>query len=469
MGDPLRMPPACVGAMRLRAIGAHMVIQALQNQKHGALARACASRRLTLRAAGSLALLLVQVLLAGVCFAAGPAYKDVAAIFAARCLGCHAEAVKMGSLSLQDYDGLQAGGTHGRVVVAGKSAESRLFLLISGKAMPAMPMDGSKLSPEQVETIRAWIDAGAPRGDSAPAPKIASLPRIAPRRTVKPEIFDLAYSPDGKLLALAGYREVRLLDATTKQQLAVLDGHAGAVRALAFSRDGRFLAAAGGLPARQGEVRIWDVAARKLVHSIHGHADCIYGVAFSPDGRSIATASYDKLVKLFDIASEKEVRTYKDHIDAVYAVAFTPDGRRLVTGSADRSVKIWNVETGERLYTLSEPQDGINAIAIDPTGKLVAAGGLDKSIRIWGLGDKEGKLLHSLIAHEDAILRLSWSADGSELLSSSADKTVKLFRAGDLSEIRSIPEPDWVYGLQFAPNGKSFAIGSFDGGLTITP
>ncbi len=405
------------------------------------------------------------------CFSATPSYKDVASIFAARCLGCHADAVKMGSLNLQTWNGVQEGGTHGKIIVPGKSAESRLYLLVTGKAMPSMPMDGSKLSPEQTETIRAWIDAGAPGpapGEMTPTPNATSLPKIEPKVPVKPQIFDLAYSPDGKLLALAGYKEVRLIDAATKQPLAALSGHAGAVRAIAFSHDGKLLAAAGGLPARSGEVLIWDVEQRKLLHTIRGHSDCIYGVAFSPDSSTVATASYDKLVKLFDIATEKEVRTYKDHIDAVYAVAFTPDGKRLVSGAADRTIKIWNVGTGERLYTLSEPQDGINTIAVDPSGRLVAAGGLDKNIRIWSLGDKEGTLLHSLIAHEDAILRLAWSPDGKELLSSSADKTVKLFRAADLSELKSFPEPDWVYGLEFAPDGKTFAIGRFDGNLTIT-
>jgi len=413
-----------------------------------------------------------MLLAPAVCLAAAPSYKDVNAIFAARCYGCHAAAVKMGSLNLQTWAGLEEGGSHGKVVVPGKSGESRMYLLVSGKAMPAMPMDGSKLSDEQVNTIRAWIDAGAPgpvSGASAPAPSApAALPHIDPKSAIKAQIFDLAYSPDGKLLAVAGYREVRLLDASTRQEVGKLTGHAGDVRSLAFSPDGKLLAAAGGLPARSGEVLIWDVANRKPLHTIHGHSDCIYGVAFSPDGKSVATASYDKLVKLFDVATEKEIRTYKDHIDAVYAVAFTPDGKRLVSGAADRTIKIWDVATGERLYTLSEPTDGINAIAIDPTGKLVAAAGLDKSIRIWSLGDKEGTLQHSLMAHEDAILRLAWSPDGKELLSSSADKTVKLFHAGDLSEIQTIQEPDWVYGLQFAPDGKSFAIGRFDGGLTIS-
>jgi WD40 repeat protein len=402
---------------------------------------------------------------------AAPTYKDVNSIFAARCNGCHAAAVKMGSLNLQTWAGFQEGGTHGKIVVPGKSAESRLYLLITAKEMPSMPMDGSKLSPEQIEIIRAWIDAGTPgpeSGESAPDPTATSLPKIEPKVPTKPQIFDLAYSPDGKLLALAGYKEVRLVDPATKQEFAKLSGHAGTVRAMAFSHNGKLLAAAGGLPGRSGEVLIWDVAQRKLLHTIHGHADCIYGVAFSPDGKSVATASYDKFVKLFDIATEKEVRTYKDHIDAVYAVAFTPDGKRLVSGAADRTIKIWNVETGERLYTLSEPQDGINTIAIDSSGKFVAAGGLDKSIRIWSLGEKEGTLIHSQIAHEDAILRLTWSPDGTELLSSSADKTVKLYRSSDLSELQSFSEPDWVYGLQFNPDGKTFAIGRFDGSLTIT-
>ena len=130
------------------------------------------------------------------------------------------------------------------------------------------------------------------------------------------------------------------------------------MRAIAFSRDGKRLAAAGGLPARKGEVKIWDVAAQTELATIAGHSDCIYAVAFSPDGAQLATASYDRLIKLWDVATGKEIRTLSDHIDAIYALAFTPDGKRLVTGAADRSVKVWDVATGERLYTLSESTDG---------------------------------------------------------------------------------------------------------------
>lgn len=407
--------------------------------------------------------------LAASCLPAQSYTTDIAPIFESRCFGCHASKVKMGSLDLDSFDSLQQGGNHGKVITPGKSGESRLYLMIAGKASPAMPMDGSKLSPEQIDAIKNWIDAGAtgPEPGAVHVKTASAVPRIQPRSPLKPQIFDLAYSPNGKLIALAGFQEIRLADPATKQIVAKLTGEADTIRALAFSPDGKLLAAAGGLPARSGEVKIWDVEQRKLVQTIHGHADCIYAVAFSPDGKSIATSSYDKLIKLWDAASGKEIRTFKDHIDAVYALAFTPDGKRLISGSADRTVKIWSAATGERLYTLSEPQDGINAIALDPAGRLIAAGGLDKSIRIWSLGEKTGKLEASLIAHEDAILRLAWSPDGKYLLSSSADKTVKLFRASDLTEIKSYPESDWVYGLQWSPDGKTFATGQFDGAWTV--
>ena len=204
------------------------------------------------------------------------------------------------------------------------------------------------------------------------------------------------------------------------------------------------------------------------LQTLTGHADCIYAVAFSPDGTMLATASYDKLIKLWDVATAKEVRTLRDHIDAVYALAFTPDGARLVSGAADRSVKIWDVASGTKLYTLSDATDGVNTVALSPDGQRVAAGGLDKTIRVWRLGEKEGSLQNTLIAHEDSILKLSWSPDGRYLASASADRSIKLFRAADLTEVRAIAAlPDWAFGLEFAPNGKSFAAGLFNGLLQI--
>jgi hypothetical protein len=387
--------------------------------------------------------------------------KDVAPILAKNCVSCHAPATKMGGLSVESVDALKAGGNKGPAVVPGKSSESRLYLMLTGAVKPEMPMGGQKLAAGDIETIRKWIDAGAQGTGTVPAARVET-PVIKPRAAVKPQIFSMAQQPGTAALALGGFREVRLHPGNR-----ALTGHADAVRAVAFSPDGKLLAAAGGLPGRKGEVKIWDAAAGTELRTIAGHSDCIYAVAFSPDGRHIATAGYDKLIKLWDAATGAEVRTLKDHIDAIYALVFTPDGRRLVSGAADRTVKIWDPATGQRLYTLSDASDGINTVAVDPSGKYVAAAGLDKSIRVWRLGDKEGELLHSLMAHEDAILRLVWSPDGQYLASAAADRTIKILRASDLSEVKTFsPQPDWVYGLAFTPDGKSLIAGRFDGSLT---
>ena len=115
-----------------------------------------------------------------------------------------------------------------------------------------------------------------------------------------------------------------------------------------------------------------------------------------------------------------------------------------------------------------QKSQGINAIAIDPSGKRVAAAGLDKNIRIWELGDRNATLLHTLIAHEDTILQLAWSADGRTLVSASADKSIKVFDADELQEIKAFAgQPDWVLGLRFSPDGKRVAAGRFDGSLTF--
>ena len=377
----------------------------------------------------------------------------------------------MGGLILETFDGLEQGGTHGPSIVRGNSSESPLFLMVAGKMEPRMPFSADPLGPAEVDLLRRWIDAGAPGPDPGEAPiqvEHGRLPRIEPAIRVKPQIFSVAYHPNGQLLGAGRDGGVALTDASTGQEVAFLDGLPDIARAVGFSPDGRLLAAGGGHAQRGGEVRIWQVADRRLVTTIQGHGDTIQAVAFSPDGKTLATASYDKDIKLWDVTSGHELRTLRDHIDAVYALAFTPDGNRLLSGSADRSVKIWNPATGERLYTLSDPIDGINSVAIHPSGTKVTAGGYDRTIRVWELGEDDGKLLNVLIAHQSPILRIAYSPDGSKIVTTSADRTIKVFDAETLDELASLDtQSDWVMSLAYSPDGRRLAAGRFDGSLSI--
>lgn len=399
--------------------------------------------------------------------------RDVYPIWEKHCLGCHASGTKMGSLDIETWEGLQRGGNHGTILVPGNIKESRLYTMLTGETKPAMPMDGQVLSAGEMEVVRKWIASGATPPSAAEIAMLRTRAAgeqapAAPVKNIKPQIFSLAWRPRTADIAVGRFQTVDLLDSATKKVQATLAGHAEVVRALAFTKDGKRLAAAGGRPGREGEVILWDAEQRTILAKIKGHQDVIYSVAFSPDGKLLATASYDKFIKLWDTATGLEIRTLKDHIDAIYSLAFTPGGQRLVSGSADRTIKIWNVSTGERLFTLSDPTDGINAIALSPDGKRVAAAGLDKNIRVWELADKSGTLIQSAIAHEDAIIALAWSLDGARIVSSCADKTLKIFSATDLTELKSLPgQSDWVYGLAFSADSAKIAVGRFDGSFAL--
>jgi Tol biopolymer transport system component/mono/diheme cytochrome c family protein len=399
-------------------------------------------------------------------------YGTVESIFQQKCLACHSSATKMGGLVLESYQTLVKGGAHGPAVVAGKSEESRMVLMLEGKIQPRMPFGGEPLPAEEIASIKGWIDAGAngpPLGTplTSASPK-AVIPDIRPSVPVVSPVGSIAFSPDGKLLAVGGYKDVRLMDAASSKVVETLSGHADVVRALAFTPDGTKLAAAGGLPARSGEIKVWDAQTHRLLETMTGHKDCIYSIAISPDGKLLASGSYDKLILLWDIGSGKQLRTLKDHIDAVFSVAFSPDGKRLASGAQDRSVKIWEVATGQRLFTLSEPLDGVVAVAFRPSGTQLAAGGYDKVIRTWDLTDKGGTLAQSMIAHEDMILQLAYSPDGKTLISTSADRTIRFWDAETLSSLKALDkQPDWVQAMSVSPDGKWLAAGRYDGSVSV--
>ena len=398
-------------------------------------------------------------------------YKAVVTILQQKCFACHSSTAKMGGFVMASYQTLMKGGAHGPEILPGNSAKSRLVLMVEGSMQPRMPFNGNPLVPAEIAVIKGWIDAGAKgpsAGEAAALQPHLNIPDIKPRFPEVSPAGSVIFSPDGKTLAVGGYQQVRLLDPRTGKVLKNLNGAAGLVRSVAFSPDGKWLAAGGGLCQQWGEVQIWDAPEGKLLRTMRGHKDCIYSVAFSPNGKLLASGSYDKMIKLWDPATGKDLRTLSDHIDAVFAVAFSPDGKWLASGSQDNSVKIWDVATGKRLYTLSDPLDGITCIAFSPYGKQIAAAGYDKLIYIWNLTQTGGTLAQSLIADEDSILQIAWSPGGKEIITSSADGSIRIRDAVTLDPIGIIPhQSDWVDAMSLSPNGKWLAAGRFDGTLSI--
>jgi WD40 repeat protein len=90
-------------------------------------------------------------------------------------------------------------------------------------------------------------------------------------------------------------------------------------------------------------VQIWDVATGGLLHTLPGHRGDVYAVAFSRDGRWIASGSEDSTVKVWDGRTRELVHSFRGHTGIVTSVAFSRDGRRLYSGSRDTTVKVWDL------------------------------------------------------------------------------------------------------------------------------
>jgi WD40 repeat protein len=407
--------------------------------------------------------------------AAAPDYnQQVAPVFKKYCTGCHNAKDKEGELVLERYATLLAGGERGAVIVPGKSDQSLLVQVLTGKAKPAMPPeDNEKPTAAEIATLEAWINAGAKGPEGAePDPTILVTPRIKPVGNVAEALASVAFAPDGKTLALARFNMVELLSLPERSLNRKLGPHRGRVNAVSFSKDGGLLLSSAGEPGVFGEVRLWNAADGKLVRTFQGHQDSLYAAVLSPDGKVLATGSYDQQIKLWDAESGKELRALAGHNDAVFDLAFRPDGKILASASGDRTVKLWDVASGERLDTFGQPLKELYTVAFSPDGTRVAAGGVDNRIRLWQISS-EGKentnpILYSRFAHEGAVVKVVYSADGKTIVSAGEDRTVKIWDAETLTERLELErQSDWAPALAISPDGKSVAVGRLDGSLAF--
>ncbi len=169
----------------------------------------------------------------------------------------------------------------------------------------------------------------------------------------------LAFSPDGRYLA-AGFGPrwwfnpggppfpLKVWEVANRRPIR-LDGHTGFCLSLDFSRDGKLLASG----SRDGTAILWSTATWKRSQTLqnpdNARRGMIESVAFSPDGKTLAMASVTGNVHLWDVASGKLLETLKGHSSTVFAVVFSPDGRTLASGGMDHTVRLWNVETRRQL------------------------------------------------------------------------------------------------------------------------
>jgi WD40 repeat protein/tRNA A-37 threonylcarbamoyl transferase component Bud32 len=214
----------------------------------------------------------------------------------------------------------------------------------------------------------------------------------------------LVFSPDSRWLA-AGFGALYNFPVDAPQKVMVFDvaqrrlhrtiATRTQVSAVAFSADGKLMAAAG----HNGTVWLWDTSRWDEIAHWHGPEATGYGsILFLSDAHQdeagrprelLATGSRSGRIDLWDVRTRVRTGQLHGHIGLVPFMALSGDGRTLATPSCDRSVKLWDTGTGRELRTLCREQGWMHSVAFSPDGNTLATGGQDTVLRLWDASSKE--------------------------------------------------------------------------------
>jgi len=310
-------------------------------------------------------------------------YQQVRPILQAHCAGCHHPRNPEGDYVVTEFaDLLKGGESESTAIVPGKPDDSYLVQLITPQGNEAeMPKAKTPLAQDQITLIRTWIQQGAVN-DSPAKVEYRFSKQNPPTYSAPPVITSLDYSPDGKLLAVAGFHEVILHKAEGDQIVGRLIGKSQRIESVAFSPDGKYLAVTGGTPAERGEIQIWDVAKQSLLKSIPLTYDTLYGASWSPDGKLLAFGCSDNTVRAIEVATGKEILYQGAHYDWVLDTVFSKDGSHVISVSRDRTTKLTEVKTQRFIDNITSitPKaltGGLAAIDRHPTQDTILVGGAD--------------------------------------------------------------------------------------------
>lgn len=358
--------------------------------------------------------------------------NQIEPIFSRHCYGCHQGAKQLGSYMMTDFSALLVGGeSESPAIVPGKPDESYLVEQITpvdGHAeMPDEPFPS--LSKVEVELVRNWIAQGAKNDAEEQGNKYDS--EHPPVYVGSPAIPSIDVSPDGKLLAVAGFHEVIVLNANSGEPLQRLVGLSPRLNSVRFSPDNARILAVGGTPGVRGEVQIWQVETGDLLLSRLITYDALCGGSWSPDGSKIAFGATDNVVRALDSTTGEQVLFQGAHEDWVRDTAFMADGSHLVSIARDMSCKLTEVAT-ERFVdnvtsiTPGALSGGLSSIVAHPERNEIFLGGSDgipKVYRVFRetprkIGD-DANLVRSFPKMNGRIFSVAISADGSLLAAAS--------------------------------------------------
>ena len=275
------------------------------------------------------------------------------------------------------------------------------------------------------------------------------------RRTINQRSDSLAYSPDGKKIAISQGGNIHLLNANTGGLQQKLSGHTNGSPSLVFSSDSSILVSS----SWDGTIRFWNVGTSSLKLTIEGHFN-FRGAALSPNGKIIATAHERSLFFWKTLTGEfNQVREVERRIRTL---AYSPDGKTLAIGmwKDGPQIQLLNTGTGQPRRILRWENNEADFIVFSPNSRKVASASWNGIIRVWNA--ENGKLQQTLTGHTQRIEVLVFSPDSKTLAGASWNGTIRVWDSQTGQLQRTLEgHGDGLRALAFSPNGSTLVSGSW--------
>ena len=272
------------------------------------------------------------------------------------------------------------------------------------------------------------------------------LPEGAKARLGRGKLISTKLSPDGTQVAVLTSIGIWIHDTQTGEAVSLFmmpqtgekndlmfRASNGSPEALTFSDDGSIVATAHG-----NSIYVWDTFTGKAFAMLDEHPDSIKGLALSPDRTKLATAGGDWTVRLWDVDTGNYIRSL-GHPSAVNTVAFSPDGK--ILASAGGTLRLWDADSGEMLHADKKDLGSVNVLVFSLDGKTLASGGgWDNTVHLWNVDT--GALRVGLKGHTAPTRDIAFSPDSSTLITTSRDRTMRLWDANTGTEQKNLPTPE---------------------------
>lgn len=282
-------------------------------------------------------------------------------------------------------------------------------------------------------------------------------------------INDVSFSNDGNwIVSASNDKTVRIWDMESGKCLQTLVGHDATVNSASFSPDDHLAISASedksiriwnfsfkeddkhlnssikktgfivaspvmnliAYPMEPNVIGIWDIKSQSLRGKLRGHTDMVISVGFCPRHKIIVTTSKDGTIRFWSAENMKCLKVFDNFCGQTEVISFNKEESLLMvtiyTGGDYENLSVFDIASQKLIETIQIPDS--NAIAISHDNKKIAIGNLGgingNTISIL---DKDGKCLMKLAGHQSFINTIEFSSDGQFLVSSSSDKTTKLW------------------------------------------